>query len=46
MQPLLKYCFLCEHEFLAEWAKTESIRAWHTSEICPACEQALRERAA
>jgi hypothetical protein len=44
--PLAKPCFLSTAEFLAEFARTAAIRLWHTSAICPACEQKLRSQAA
>ena len=44
--PVSKTCFLCGQDFLAEWAQTKDVRAWHTSEICPRCEAKLREKAA
>jgi hypothetical protein len=44
--PFSKPCFLCEHEFLAEWARAALRAPWHTSEICEVCEGILRARAA
>jgi hypothetical protein len=45
--PREKPCFLCEHRFLAEWARERGAGApWQTSEICEECAARLRERAA
>ena len=46
LMPSSKPCFLCLREFLAEFARTALIRLWHTSAICPTCEQKLRDQAA
>jgi hypothetical protein len=45
-KPRKKPCFLCEHAFLAEWARERRGLPWRTSEICAECERRLRERAA